>query len=99
MSDDELGSIEVEAAKLLRALSDRLATDTHDPDAACCVCPLCKLIDGVRDVDTDRLASNVSTFVGTLLDALRSDLKSDAESNSSSKSTRVETVDIVDESA
>ena len=96
MSDDELGSIEVEAAKLLRALRDRLATDTHDPEAACCVCPLCKLIAGARDLDTEQFAASATSFVGTFLDALRTDLRQDAPKP---RSSRVENIDIVDETA
>lgn len=93
---EELGSMEQEAAKLLRALRDRLATDVHDPTSTCCVCPVCKLIEGVRDVDTDRLAQQASGFVTALLEALKKDVAGDREPPTGS---RVEHVDIVDESA
>ena len=101
MKNDDLGSMEVEAAKLLRALRERLATDVHDAESACCVCPVCRIVDATRELDTEKLASQATVFVAGFMDALTTDFGAEPEQPSS----RVEhiniseQVDIADETA
>lgn len=98
---DDIGSMEQEAAKLFRALSERLATQTHDPDSSCCICPVCRVIDSVKDLDVEQLASQATTVVTLVMEALKRDVSAPTTRapNEEPTRSRVQHIDIQDESA
>ena len=85
MSDEPIGSAAEEAARLFRTLSDRLAQDSHDPDSACCACPVCRLIDVARDTDPEQVTTwltNLSTSMTGVLNSFLADQRSQPSDSS-----------------